>query len=135
MSNQSNRNRILPQADVINISNRAITNIKAVLFELHDRALCDETPTQADLDSIDAAVLRSLRVAREDAAREKKHHDKQSLPDMVVIQLTTKNCLEFKVSVGDLLSVFMEAMGLLCHVSPELRKVTTLMHLKPVWLA
>ena len=69
VTNTANRNRTVPNNQAVIISDRAIQNFKAVLFELHDRRQCNAVPTADDLNGIDQVVLRTLRTSRQEALR------------------------------------------------------------------
>ena len=104
VTNTSARNRNVANANAVIISDRAVQNLKAVLFELHDRRQCNAVPTAADLGAIDQVVLRSLRTSRQEALNDAKARESQSLPDMVVAKLNSTNWREFRLNVEESLS-------------------------------
>ena len=104
VTNTANRNRTVPNNQAVTISDRAIQNFKAVLFELHDRRQCNAVPTAADLNGIDQVVLRTLRTSRQEALDDAKARQSQKLPDMVVVKLNATNWREFRLNVEESLS-------------------------------
>ena len=104
VTNTGTRNRNVANANAVIISDRAVQNLKAVLFELHDRRQCDAMPTAGDLNGIDQDVLRSLRTSRQEALADTNARTSQTLPDMIVTKLNSTNWREFRLNVEESLS-------------------------------
>ena len=94
VSRNDQDNRLRAQNQRVVITPKFIQNMKAVLFELHDRRKCIAIPDAAALNGIDAARLRDLRVNYADAVRENKDRSSQKLPDLTVLKLSTKSWSE-----------------------------------------
>ena len=103
MTNTSTRNcNVAPNQTVI--LDRAIQNLKAVLFELHDHRYCNAVPMAANLGAIDQNILQTLQTSCQEALDDAKSHESQPLLDMVVVKLNSINRREFCLNVEESLS-------------------------------
>ena len=77
----------------------AIISLKAVLFELKDRQLCNALPDQATLQGMNGVTLRVLRSQRQQALQLARLEEDAGLStSMSVVKLTSKNYQEFETS-------------------------------------
>ena len=76
----------------------SVITLKAVLFELKDRELCDALPNAVMLNALDPAQVAILRTRRTQAIQDQIEIDNTSLTAMEVPKLTTSNYETFIAS-------------------------------------
>ena len=81
------------------IPSATVTALKAILFELKDRQLCNSLPDLATLQAIDIASLRVLRSMRNEAVQlAKLENNTGPSTTMTVVKLTERNYQDFETS-------------------------------------
>lgn len=76
----------------------SVITLKALLFELKDRDLCDSLPNAAMLDALDPAQVAILQTQRTQAIQDQLEIDNTNLTSMDVPKLTTSNYETFMTS-------------------------------------
>ena len=80
------------------ISPNSVLNIKAVLFELQDRLMCDALPTVLILQALDAAQISAMKAQKSQATIDAANALLVTYPDMPVPKLTTTNFEAFNIA-------------------------------------
>lgn len=80
------------------ISPNSALIIKALLFELQDRLMCNALPTDVMLQALDAAQLNAMKAQKSQATIDAANALRVTYPDMPVPKLTTTNFEAFNIA-------------------------------------
>ena len=93
------------------IPTTAVITLKAILFELKDRQMCDALPTMAMLTAIDAEQVDQLRIQRTQSIQDEIQSSGTALSSMDIPKLTTSNYEAFITAFQSLASRTKGASG------------------------